>query len=64
MLEGLSILDERKRATLHLFYAEELTVAEIAGRRRQSASAVKMELLRARRELSGIVRKLLNKKSQ
>jgi RNA polymerase sigma-70 factor (ECF subfamily) len=53
-------LDERKRTTLDLFYMEERTVAEIAVLQNKSISAVKMELLRARRLLTKIVADLAN----
>jgi RNA polymerase sigma factor (sigma-70 family) len=53
-------LDERKRTTVDLFYMEERTVAEIAVLQNKSISAVKMELLRARRLLTKIVADLAN----
>ena len=40
---------QRKRTTLDLFYVEECPVSEIARLQKKSVSAVKMELLRARR---------------
>ena len=55
---GLAQLDEGKRRTLVLFYVEEHSVSEIASLQRKSISAVKMELLRARRLLATIVRDL------
>jgi RNA polymerase sigma factor (sigma-70 family) len=59
---GLAELDRAKRSTLDLYYLEERTVAEIARLQNKSVSAVKMELLRARRLLADIVRKLGEKK--
>jgi len=55
---GLTELDALKRATLEAFYVEECSVLEIAERQRKSVSAVKMELMRARRLLAKIVRGL------
>lgn len=55
---GLARLDPGKRTTLDLFYVEERPVAEIARLQNRSVSAVKMELLRARRLLAEIVRHL------
>jgi RNA polymerase sigma-70 factor (ECF subfamily) len=55
---GLAQLDPGKRTTLDLFYVEERPVSEIARMQKKSVSAVKMELLRARRLLAGIVREL------
>jgi len=55
---GMAQLDSRKRATLDLFYIEERPVSEIARLQKKSVSAVKMELLRARRLLAGILRDL------
>jgi RNA polymerase sigma-70 factor (ECF subfamily) len=52
---GLAQLDPAKRATLDLFYLEEWPVSEIARLQRKSISAVKMELLRARRLLARIL---------
>jgi RNA polymerase sigma factor (sigma-70 family) len=60
---GLAQLDPGKRITLDLFYVEEWSVSKIARVRKKSVSAVKMELLRARRTLAGIVRRLADKKS-
>ena len=56
---ALAELDTAKRSTLDLFYVEELSVADIAHRQQRSVSAVKMELMRARRMLAGEVQKLL-----
>jgi RNA polymerase sigma-70 factor (ECF subfamily) len=53
---ALGQLDAAKRTTLDLFYMEELSVADIAQRQQRSVSAVKMELLRARRLLGRILR--------
>jgi RNA polymerase sigma factor (sigma-70 family) len=55
---GLAQLDANKRTTLDLFYVEERPVSEIARMQKKSVSAVKMELLRARRRLAGILRDL------
>jgi DNA-directed RNA polymerase specialized sigma24 family protein len=41
--------------TLDLFYVEERSVAEIAGLQNKSISAVKMDLLRARRTLARLM---------
>jgi RNA polymerase sigma factor (sigma-70 family) len=59
---GLARLDAAKRTTLDLFYVEERPVAEIALLQNKSVSAVKMELLRARRLLAEILRDLSEKK--
>jgi len=58
---GLAQLDAAKRTTLTLFYVEECPVAEIARLQKKSISAVKMELLRARRLLAKIVRGLADR---
>ena len=55
---GLAQLDAGKRSTLDLFYIEERPVSEIARLQKKSVSAVKMELLRSRRLLAGILREL------
>jgi RNA polymerase sigma-70 factor (ECF subfamily) len=55
---GMAQLDAGKRTTLQMFYVEELPVSEIARLQRKSVSAVKMEMLRARRLLAGILRDL------
>ena len=55
---GLAELDAVKRGTMEAFYVEECSVVEIAERQGKSVSAVKMELLRARRQLAEIVRGL------
>jgi RNA polymerase sigma-70 factor (ECF subfamily) len=52
---ALSQLDGAKRMTLDLFYMEERSVAEIAGLQNKSISAVKMDLLRARRTLARLM---------
>jgi len=57
-------MSERKRATLALFYSEGCSVAEIARLQNRSASAVKMDLMRARRSLAHIVRTLSDQKSR
>src|SRR4029453_16261729 len=54
--------DEKKRTTLNRFYMEERTVAEIAQLQNKTVSAVKMELLRARRLLTKIVSTLASEK--
>ena len=56
--DGLAQLDVGKRTTLDLFYVEERPVSEIAMLQKKSVSAVKMELLRARRLLASIVREM------
>jgi RNA polymerase sigma factor (sigma-70 family) len=53
--EAMTRLDAGKRATLHLFYIEGRPVAEIAQLQRKTVSAVKMDLLRSRRRLFGLV---------
>jgi RNA polymerase sigma factor (sigma-70 family) len=55
---GLAELDARRRGILNAFYVEELSVVELSERHGKSVSAIKMELLRARRQLAGIVRGL------
>jgi RNA polymerase sigma factor (sigma-70 family) len=55
---GLAQLDAGKRTTLDLFYIEERPVSEIARLQKKSISAVKMELLRSRRLLAGILEAL------
>lgn len=55
---GLRELAASRRVTLEAFYVEECPVLEIAERQGKSVSAVKMELLRARRQLAKIVRGL------
>lgn len=60
---AMSQMERQTRATLHLFYAEDRSVAEIARMQKRSVSAVKMALLRARRSLAQIVRNLSQKKS-
>jgi RNA polymerase sigma-70 factor, ECF subfamily len=62
--QAMSVLDAGKRATLDLFYSEGRAVREIAHLQNRSQSAVKMDLLRSRRELSRIVVSLLKKKSR
>jgi RNA polymerase sigma factor (sigma-70 family) len=53
--QALRQLDTAKRSTLELFYLEELSVADIALKQKRSVSAVKMELVRARRLLGRIL---------
>lgn len=55
---GLAELDAVKRATMEAYYVEECSVLEIAERQGKKVSAVKMELLRARKQLAEIVRGL------
>ena len=62
--EALLCIEEDKRATLELFYSEDCSIAEIARLQNKSLSAVKMQLVRARRLLAGIVHALSNKKSR
>src|SRR5262245_43039990 len=52
---ALAQLDVSKRTILDLFYMQEHSVAEIARLQQKSCSAVKMELLRARRLLARMV---------
>jgi RNA polymerase sigma factor (sigma-70 family) len=58
---AISQLDDGKKGLLDLFYMQELTVAEIASLRNKSVSAVKMELLRARRTLIKLVSELADR---
>jgi RNA polymerase sigma-70 factor (ECF subfamily) len=51
----LQIADD-KRATIELYYGEGRSIAEIARLQSKSPSAVKMQLMRARRVLAEIVR--------
>jgi RNA polymerase sigma factor (sigma-70 family) len=60
---GLAELDDAKRRTLGMFYEEDCRVAEIARRQEKSVSAVKMELLRTRRELRRILQRLERERS-
>ena len=60
--DGLARLDASKRTILDLFYIEERKVSEIARLQKRSVSAVKMELLRARRLLAGILRNLAERR--
>jgi RNA polymerase sigma factor (sigma-70 family) len=62
--QALKALDTGKRATIEMYYVEGRSIGEIASLRKKSASAVKMELMRARRVLSGIVFDLSKKKSR
>jgi RNA polymerase sigma factor (sigma-70 family) len=61
---ALNALEPGKRDTVALFYRDELSVPEIAKLQSRTASAVKMELMRARRDLARIVRSLAEKKSR
>jgi RNA polymerase sigma factor (sigma-70 family) len=60
---ALRELDPDKRETVALFYSDELSVPEIARLQSRSASAVKMELMRARRDLARIIRNIARKKA-
>jgi RNA polymerase sigma factor (sigma-70 family) len=62
--EGLARLDTAKRNTLDLYYVEECSISEIARIQSKSVSAVKMDLLRARRLLATIVADLRNQGRQ
>lgn len=62
--KALSSIDPHKRATIALFYQDGLSISEIAFRQSKSSSAVKMELMRARRDLARIIRSFANKKSR
>jgi RNA polymerase sigma-70 factor (ECF subfamily) len=53
--EAVQLLCTRKRDLLELFYKEDLSVSEIASIQGRTASAVKMDLFRARRELARIL---------
>jgi RNA polymerase sigma-70 factor (ECF subfamily) len=61
---ALEALDPQKRSTVALFYTDELSVPEIARLQCRSSSAVKMELMRARRDLARIIRSFAKKKSR
>jgi RNA polymerase sigma factor (sigma-70 family) len=54
--QALELLCPQKRLLLQLFYEDDHSVSEIAQFQGRSVSAVKMDLLRARRELAGILR--------
>ena len=60
--DGLAQLDAEKRTILDLFYVQECRVSEIARLQKRSVSAVKMELMRTRRLLAGILRDLGDRK--
>ena len=53
--EALLQIGRDKNVTLELFYRENQSIREIARRQNKSASAVKMQLVRARRSLAEIV---------
>jgi RNA polymerase sigma factor (sigma-70 family) len=59
---ALRELEEVRRATLMAFYMEECSVGELAERTGKSISAVKMELLRARKRLAEIYTRLENER--
>jgi RNA polymerase sigma-70 factor (ECF subfamily) len=60
--DALASLDSGKRAALELFYRDERSIVEIASIQKRSVSAVKMDLLRARRRLAEIVKVLARRK--
>ena len=62
--QALERLSTNKRRTVEMFYAEELSIVDIAVVQQRSVSAVKMDLLRSRRELARIVSTLLHRKSR
>ena len=62
--KALGAMEEDKRVMLELFYYGDLSLAEIARVQNKSLSAVKMQLVRARRRLAVIVRTLSKKKSR
>jgi RNA polymerase sigma-70 factor (ECF subfamily) len=62
--QALTCIEREKRVTLDLFYMENRSIVEIARLQNKSTSAVKMQLVRARRLLAGIVRNLSDKKSR
>src|SRR5262245_29868994 len=64
LTRALSQIQEDKRTTLELFYSENRSIVEIARLQNKSTSAVKMQLLRARRLLAELVGALSNKKSR
>jgi len=55
---AMAELDAAKKDMLDLYYMEEWSVGDIARAQKLSVSAVKMQLLRARRMLAGIVREM------
>jgi len=62
--KALRALEHDKRVMLELFYYGDLSLAEIARVQNKSLSAVKMQLVRARRRLVGTFRTLSNKQSR
>ena len=52
---SLRQLDPAKRHTLTMYYLEGLSVREIAGAQQRTVSAVKMDLLRARKKLAKLM---------
>ncbi len=61
---AMAVLDPGKRATLDRYYFQGCSIADIARLQRKSPSAIKMELLRARRALCRLVFTMLDKKSR
>jgi len=55
--DAITQLPPSRQKLLHSYYEEELSIAEIADRDKRSRSAVKMELLRARRHLARMMMK-------
>jgi len=52
---ALNRLDSAKRTLIAMFYEEGLSIPEIAGFQKTTVSAVKMQLLRARRDLARMI---------
>lgn len=61
---AVATLDPDKRATVVLFYKDELSIPEIARLQSRSTSAVKMQLMRTRKDLARIIGSFAKKKSQ
>ena len=61
---ALGSLSASKRAVLEFFYLLDYSIPQIASIQNRSISAVKMDLLRSRRSLAGIVSALATKKSR
>jgi len=64
LCRALETLDPDKRNTVALFYKDELSVPEIARLQSRSSSAVKMELMRTRKDLARIIRSFAKNKSR
>lgn len=62
--EALRLLQPARRTLVELFYEQGHSIPEIARRQGRSVSAVKMDLLRARRELVRLVSLSATKKSR